>query len=385
MEANNNFLIKTEYFPSIPRDEIAGKCKHRLSMNDISTLGSGLAVVAAEFLKMAKNAPDNEGLYRCVFPEGVTGSLASFKDGSGYLGTILNGEGFAGQARWIPVEGASTSIPVDPVTIAIAVAMTMINKKLDLIQETQEEILQFLHQDKQSKLKGALNLLSDILEQYQFNMDRELWKTSKLTSVTEIKGKAEDNIIFYREEIIKATEKQKIIHGDLQTQKMKKELQNAFKYYQLATYIYAYSSFLEVLLGGNYRKDYLDRMTEKIRNYAYQYRVDYSKCYEQLEEFSRSSVQTKVLGGIGAASKFTGGLIAKVPVISKGPIDEVMIGAGKKIEYLSTKNTKKVMGEFRNNRDAGIQVFAENIEAINAVSNRYVELLFDKEMMYICG
>ena len=43
------------------------------------------------------------------------------------------------------------------------------------------------------------------------------------------------------------------------------------------------------------------------------------------------------------------------------------------------------MGEFRNNRDVGIQIFVENIEAINAVSNRYVEVLFDKEMMYICG
>lgn len=72
-------------------------------------------------------------------------------------------------------------------------------------------------------------------------------------------------------------------------------------------------------------------------------------------------------------------------MISKGPIDEAMIGAGKKIEYLSSKNIKKVMGEFRDNRDAGIYMFAENIEAINTVSNKYVEVLFDKEMMYICG
>ena len=47
----------------------------------------------------------SRGLYRCVFPKGVTGTLAMAKDGSGALGTIMN-DGIVGQARWIPVDKA---------------------------------------------------------------------------------------------------------------------------------------------------------------------------------------------------------------------------------------------------------------------------------------
>ena len=71
----------------------------------------------------AKEAAPGEGLYRCVFPEGVTGELAAFKDGSGLLGTIMNEEGIVGQARWIPAEGKSIALAINPVTLAIAVAM----------------------------------------------------------------------------------------------------------------------------------------------------------------------------------------------------------------------------------------------------------------------
>jgi hypothetical protein len=37
------------------------------------------------------------------------------------------------------------------------------------------------------------------------------------------------------------------------------------------------------------------------------------------------------------------------------------------------------------NRDAGIQLFAENVERLNALANKPVELLFDNENVYICA
>ena len=42
------------------------------------------------------------------------------------------------------------------------------------------------------------------------------------------------------------------------------------------------------------------------------------------------------------------------------------------------------MRDFRNNRDAGIRMFLGNIDTINEMSNRPLEILFDKEMVYIC-
>lgn len=380
----DNLLINAEYFPTIHREDIIKNCKYKFPIKSISAFGGGFAVAAASIAQATMTVQSNQGLYRCVFPEGVTGHLAEFKDGSGFLGTIMNQKGIAGQARWIPEDGASVSFAIDPLMFAIAAAMIGINKKLDVIQATQEEILQFLHQDKESELEGAVNSLSDILEQYHYNSDNEMWKGSKLTVVTSIKGKAEHNIIFYRKRIADILGNQKLIHVDQQTDKIKKELEQRFKYYQLSVYIYAYSSFLEVILGGNFTMDFLNHIIEKIKNYAFQYRIDYSKCYEQLEGLLHSSVQAKVFGGLGVAGKFTGSMIAKIPVISKGPVDEALIAVGEKIEKFSCKHADKVMEEFRNNRDAGIQLFIENIAILNDIGNKPVEVLFDNEELYIC-
>lgn len=377
-------LMNAEYLPEIRRTDIIGKCKYRLPFEDLAGWGGGFAIVAAEMVKAVTSSNNNEGLYRCVFPEGVTGHLAAFKDGSGLLGTIMNASGIAGQARWIPVEGASVAMKINPVTFAIAATMAGINKKLDSIQETQEEILKFLHQDKESKLEGALNSLSDILEQYHFNNDNEVWKGSQLTVVSSIKGVAEHNIIFYRKEIGNVFDKQKLLHINKQTEKLQKDLEKNFRYYQLGVYIYAYASFLEIVLGGNFAKDYLEHMIDKIKDYSWQYRVDYSKCYDELENYWRSSLQTKVVDSLGVAGKFTGNIIGKIPVISKGPVDEALVVAGEKMQGLSAKHTDKVMGEFRNNRDTGIQIFVENIAVLNEIGNKPVGLLFDKNELYIC-
>ena len=187
---NNSLRVIAEYYPSVPRAEIVQKSKYRYKMDDLSALGSGFAIIADELSNALNSAPSEEGLYRCVFQQGVTGHLAEFKDGSGYTGTIVNETGIAGQARWIPAEGTEQVLQFNPTTLIIATALMNIDQKLEQIKATQEEILQFLHEDKESDLEGAVNMLSDTLEQYRYNSSQELWKSSKLTSVTNIKGKA---------------------------------------------------------------------------------------------------------------------------------------------------------------------------------------------------
>lgn len=377
-------MVNAEYYPRIKRENIIKNCKCALQLKHAETYGSGFAVVATAIIQGITSTENTEGLYHCVFPEGITGHLAKFKDGSGLTGTIVGECGFAGQARWIPVEGSTIQLAIDPVSIAVAVAIFGINKRLDSIKETQKEILQFLHQDKESELEGAMNSLSDILEQFQFNSTNRLWKGSQLTIVTSIKGKAEHNIIFYRKEIAKILEKKKGIHIDQNIIQIKRKLEHNFKYYQLGTYLYAYASFLEIMLGENRHKDFLGYIENKIEEYSLQYRLDYSKCYEKLENFSYSTIQSKALVRLGAVGKSTGNIIAKIPVISKGSVDEVLIDVGNKIEKVGSKHAEKVMEEFRNNREAGIQIFIENIRNMNSISNHPVELFFDRNELYVC-
>lgn len=378
-------MIPVEYYPSIPREDIIPYTKHKYARKDLASLGAVFAVVAAEIAKAAMNAPNQEGLYRCVFPKGVTGHLAVSKDGSGFLGNIINEKGLVARARWTPVENASAVMAFDPVTLAVAVAIMSVNMKLDQIQKTQAEILQFLQQDKESELEGSINSLSDILEQYRFNADQSSWKSSKLTSVTGIKATAENNIIFYRKEITKVLEKQKTIHSRHSAEKLKTEVEHQFRYLQLSTYLYAYSSFLEVLLSGNYSEDYLDHMSEKIRDYSTQYRLDYTACYDQLEKYMSDNVQAVAFNNIGKISKAAGETIEKIPVIRRGPVDEALISAGNKMKGFGEKQVKTAMNDFRTNSDAGIQLFLGNISTINELSNRPVEVFFDNDDIYICA
>ena len=270
-------MIETQYYPFIPRDEIAAKCRFKLKKEDLVSVGGPIAALASELGKLAINPSSNEGLYRCVFPDGVSGTLAQAKDGSGYLGAIIN-NGIVGQARWIPAQGSATTIPINPATIAIAITLVGINKKLDDIKQTQNDILNFLESDKESKLKGSVNALFEIMNDYRFNFDNMTWKNGKFVIASDIKTKAESSIIFYRDNIRSEMNKRNTIHSNQQAQKIINEVQDKFKCYQLSTYLYAYASFVEVVLGDNYNSEYLDKVSERIEDNSFQYYKDYTEC-----------------------------------------------------------------------------------------------------------
>lgn len=160
-KSTHNQIIKAEFFPSVPRHEIAARSSFKLPVNDLSSLGNAFGVIASEVVRAAGSSHNSEGLYRCVFPEGVTGKLATFINHPEYnLGTIINENGLAGQARWKPVETKSAIMSINPTAIAIAVAVFNINQKLEQIEDTTREILQFLQQDKESELEASVNNLA---------------------------------------------------------------------------------------------------------------------------------------------------------------------------------------------------------------------------------
>lgn len=385
-EMKKNDLMDISYCPSIPREAIGQGCKAKMSLKDINKLGGGFAVMAAAITDVAMNTSNTEGLYRCVFPEGVTGHLATFnKEPQAFLGTIVNETGIAGQSRWIPVDNPSVLMAIDPVALVMAATLVNINSKLNVIQETQKEILEFMNQEKESDLEGAVNSLTNIHEMYSFHNDNTVWKGSQLTIASSIKVKAEQNIIFYRKQINGTLKKQKAIHSNRGTDKIKNDLQRAFKYYQISVYLYSYASFLEVMLGDNYTKEYLSHISDVLKEYSYQYKVDYTECYNQLDRYSSGSIQNKILGGVGAMGKTAGGVIAKTPVISKGLIDEALIATGEKMDELSNKKVAGIMNEFKDNHEAGVQLFIDNIEAIDNMCNIPLEVLFDENMIYLCA
>ena len=143
-------------------------------------------------------ASAENGLFRYVFPKGVTGTLAMAKDGSGALGAIMN-NGIAGQARWIPVDKVINPVSVQVAFVAVAVLAVV--KQVQDIKDGQKEIIDILERDKKSQLLADYDLLSSYMNDYKFYWENETSLVVNLNQVKNIKRNAMKDIRSYTEQI----------------------------------------------------------------------------------------------------------------------------------------------------------------------------------------
>ena len=137
------------------------------------------------------------------------------------------------------------------------------------------------------------------------------------------------------------------------------------------------------MLLGNFSEGYLDSVEQSITEYSYQYRTLYTDCYNLMEEYSKSSVQSGMMSGLATVSKIMGSAISKVPVINKSQLDENLIDAGDKLDTHEEKRTFAVLSGLTQNRMNVTISFVENIREINHLYNRPNRYLIDGDDIYI--
>lgn len=394
-EEKQNELIQTfmeiSYVPDNDALSLKKKCTS-IAMSDLSFLKSGILAVlprSREFqqvLNMPETVPGKEGLYRVVFNKGINGTLAEFKDGSGYLGTVVD-HGIQGQAHLIPLQAGemsvSAAIPVDPMMTAMAIMLVRIDKKLDDIQKTQKQILDFLNRDKESKLLADLDLLMEMTKNYKFNFDNKEYLRTKLNLTEAINRSAAANINFYRKQIEELVRDNGFIHLNMNTDEKMDKLQDQFFYYRLALYLHAFSSFIEVLLVKNFHTEYLANIIQKIKGAAHEYQAFYTECYDAIDTYSKNTIETHVMGGLSFLSRSAGSLIRSIPFINETSIDEALIDFGNQMEKESTKTAKAAMKRFITNKQSDVQPFIENLQTIDRLYNKPLHLYCDEQHLYL--
>ena len=177
--------------------------------------------------------------------------------------------------------------------------------------------------------------------------------------------------------------KRSFIHSDQDVNAVLKKLKAQFKDYQLALYLYAYSTFLEVMLLGNFSEGYLDSVEQRLSEYSFQYRSLYTECDTLMVGYSKSSIQAGMLGGLAAASKLMGETIAKVPGINKSQLDENLIKTSGKLGRHSEKRSAVTLEGLAQARSTVTLPFIENIRSINDLYNKPTAYLIDGENVYI--
>lgn len=369
-------MTNIEYYPVALKEEDVSIEKYtKLPLAKISALGTAFEPLTAAFQSIFLGNSGG-GLYRVSGLKG--GSLVSRVDGSGYLGAISRGNNQVGG-------GMATLNPLacDPAMLFMAVALMSINKKLDSIQEAQKEIIEFLEQKEKSKLRGNLTFLTDVLNNFKYNWTNEKYIRSNHIKVLDIKQDSEQGILFYRGQIDRKVKKQSLFHSDKDVKDKLRKIQSEFKEYQLALYLYAFSSFLEVMLLENFESAYLDGIARKIEDYAFQYRELFTACYDQIEEYSKSSVQSYLLTGLADINKLAGDAVAKIPVVSKTQINETFVKAKSRLEKFSSKRNAQTMNRLETDPSGVVRPFIENINTVNRLYNQPTQWLFDKENIYL--
>jgi len=386
MENSNrqNEIVKAmtdvEFYPTIlEKEEVNVESYTKLPLSKISAMGVAFEPLSAAFKNIVGNGGPSDVLYKRI---DLGGELVKCADGS-YIGAIARGNNQVGggMAKLIPVDPPNP-IVFNPAMLFMAAALMSIDKKLENIQEMQKEIIEFLEQKEKSKLRGNLNFLTEVMNNYKHNWANEKYKNSNHIKVLDIKQDSEHSILFYREQIDRKVKKQSFLHIDKDVKDKLKKVQSDFKEYQLALYLYAFSSFLEVMLLENFEAAYLDGVADKIREYALQYRERYTECYSRIEKDSKSSVESHLLGGLGSIKKVAGNTASKIPVVKKSQIGETLIETGNRLEEFSSKRTTQTMEQLASHQSSEVYSFIENIDTINRLHNQPMELIFDKENIY---
>lgn len=376
--ARKNELLKamsaTELAPLEVKNEISVQTYSKIPLSRLTALGTGFEPVVSAIQQVTSHGQATSGFYKVTIPKGT--HLAQFKEKSGFLGTAVGEHGIVGQAQLNP-------LLCDPTMLLVAAALANIDKKLDAIQEVQQEMLDFLTQKEKSALKADLNFLMDIQNNYKYNWNSEKYKAANHAKVLDIRQEAARQIDFYQEQIKKQLGKKALLHSDHDVQKMLEKVQGEFKEYQLALYIYGFAYFLEVVLQENYEKAYLSAIAKRIDEMAFQYREFYSLAYSQIENLSKSSLQAHLFGGLSAINKGAGTAIAKIPGINKSQIDETLIEAGERIGAYKNRRVQTTMQQLLERQSSCVRPFIDNINAVNRLYNEPVTLIFNHDTLYL--
>ena len=386
--ANNDLLVLNELTesggslrPSIQVERALAEIKDtfqtsplaKIPFTEIAALGGSFADVAQTIA-----TPAAEGLYRCVFPKGITGTLAMAKDGSGALGTILN-DGIVGQARWIPVDKAIG--PACLKATLVAVAVLAVAKQVQDIKDGQKEIIGILERDKKSQLLADYDLLASYMDEYKFYWENEASLVVNLNQVKNIKRNSMKDIRSYTDQIENMlSAKKNLLKMQTASNKIG-QLLDRFVHYKLALHVFALSEYMEVMLSKNFQAEYLNKIEDEIRKHAMKFRNLYTACFDKIESIKKDAVTTQTANKLADVSRTVGNFIGKIPLVKEGPVDEFLISVGDSISDTEKKKLEKTLAYFIQYKDSGLTPIAEHIATINQLSNKPVVMLYDNKVL----
>lgn len=370
----SNEMMEVQLLPTITEISLKEVKYEKYPIENLSALGVAIQPLVAA-MQSLKGVKGTSGIYRVN-----TKGLEMFESQGGFIGSLQTAEGTVGGGQAI-----MKPLACDPTMMFMSMALMTIENKLDDIKNLQQEMLDFVKAKEKANIRGNMNTLIDVLNNYKFNCNNEKYKTNKHILVQDIRRTAGQNILLYRDLIQSMLVKKELIHSDQEINSKIKKVDEYLKEYQLSLYLYSFSSFLEVMLLENFDKNYITSIKNKIDEYVLKYRELYTQCYNEIESYTKKSVQSILTQGIAGVTKGAGEVVSKIPLINKGNVDEFLLESGKKIEKFNNKRNDKSVQRLAINSIKGVNPFVESLNQISRIYNDPIVLIDDKNLYLIEG
>ena len=389
VQPNENLeCLSIELVPNIEEASFNDDRYTKIPFGQLASLGVGLSGIGvmAQTVMASGGAGSGEVLYRIANSDTAKGTLqmSKGKPGATY-GTYMQDGVFSNRAVFEQVagSGAAQTVPIDPTAIFMAAALASINMKLDAIQATQQEMFEYVKQRDESEMRADLVFLTDVFNTYKDSWNNDLYVQNHHAQALTCKRHAMANIDFYRQEIVAKPNEKDLLHSDKKVEKKQEELERYFKDYQMALTMYAFSSFMDVLLSKNFEKNYLDYISETIREYSYKYRELYTDCYNRVAIYANQSVDSMVRKGLSKASKVTGQGVAKAPLINKTDLENNLLQVSVKLKEYDSDKREETLNALAETSSASVMPYVETIDKLNRFHNEPMDVMFDEEYIYV--
>ena len=368
------------------RSELPAKASFSVPIAQLATLGAGVSSLIPALHTVTQTTTVNaQGLYYLA-NAGVGDALKVARNGN-FWGAFKCADGsskFAQLQSAGPLTATSTAtMPIDPATMLMAVALFSIEQKLDSIAEMQKQILTFLEIEKESEIEADVETLVSMIGKYKYNWDNEHYLQSNHKMVLDLQRTARKNMLSFQKQVTEVLNSKQLVVAQMKVKSTLKDLLKKFKYYRLSLYTFSLASLLEIMLSGNFKEEYITGIKEEIESLSMTYRDLYGKCSEYLERLGNSALEANLLKGIGSASNAVGRLIGSIPKIKDGQVDEFLQDSGERLKNNAVGMERNVVKAFAEISNPGTGVFTEKMRDMILIYNHTTEICFDDRQIYL--
>lgn len=379
MEITEGLLLDT-------KSSIENKKTMSVPIAELSALGACVASLVPAFNTVTTTTTlATDGLFTIANKvAGDTLKMAKNGNAWGAMKTATGGSKMVQLAEAGPLTATSQAVSaINPTTMMMAVALYSIEKQLGEIAETQKQILSFLEIKDEAGIEGDLETLSELINNYKHNWDNEIYVQNSHKMVMDIKRTARSNMLASQKRVAELVASKKLVVGQGQVKSTLSEMEKRFKYYQLALYTYSLASMMEIMLGGNYKEEYITGIKDEIIKLSGNYRELFEKSSLYLEKLGRSAVEANVLKGIGTAGKAVGKFIGSIPLVKEGPVDEFLQDSGANLKKNAIGMEKQAVHQFAALNNSGTHIFVNKMEDMIQIYNHTERICFDDKQIYL--